>query len=512
MGNGALIGTWTESPDMSFIPPRLEEVAAQIADDEVLRQRFMQYFKRGVWIETFLQQTQAAYATANGDGLSDIASRKSLKIPDQSPHISYLTATGTYCTVDEDRSTTFYTSDHVPTSKMAKRSKMLCHMSNRTALLPLAVACSVGAYIQSRQYILYNNYLKKSKASWLSRQNGSRSPHNSRETSVCDCEYDNDEITGSTVHHHCKVNGLDEFDNSSSDHRSLLISTNDETVYSDEMLNDEMMTSTTSVTESVKRTSAHDDDNNKFPEHNRLRGLLRSVIECTDSDLLDHLLVSANDMKPAVGTDRFHFSIGGGSRNSERQNLPWPRLVLRFLDTFPAAITIASTKRNEYSTFPLIYVNKLFEEVTQHKRADILGHNCRFLVSEQYTELGQQDRIRDALHDMRYVRVGLTNVRRNGTPFYNLLSLTPAFRPRARNSPRKSDSKPSSPTTSKASPSINNVLIHPNNDSDKAAEALFEYSHVIGITYDITRRTECLSHDLQVVEDLTTLLGGLLIM
>jgi two-component system sporulation sensor kinase C len=73
---------------------------------------------------------------------------------------------------------------------------------------------------------------------------------------------------------------------------------------------------------------------------------------------------------------------------------------------------------------PLTYVNPAFEAMTGYTLAEVQGKNCRFL---QGTETSQPAiaLIRDALRDQREITVTLKNFRKDGTPFWNELALSP---------------------------------------------------------------------------------------
>ena len=104
----------------------------------------------------------------------------------------------------------------------------------------------------------------------------------------------------------------------------------------------------------------------------------------------------------------------------------WLREVLRFLDTLPVAITISDAHRRPTGdTFPLIYVNRAFEKLTGYHRQDVLGRNCRFLQTEERTEMRQVELLQAALRDGRPTKLALTNVRKDGTSFLNFLALRP---------------------------------------------------------------------------------------
>ncbi|WP_018861429.1 MULTISPECIES: PAS sensor domain-containing protein [unclassified Thioalkalivibrio] len=74
----------------------------------------------------------------------------------------------------------------------------------------------------------------------------------------------------------------------------------------------------------------------------------------------------------------------------------------------------------------LIYVNRAFEELTGYRSEEILYRDCRFLQGD---DTGQEARseIRTAMEENRPCRVTLRNYRKDGSLFWNELSLTPVF-------------------------------------------------------------------------------------
>ena len=73
---------------------------------------------------------------------------------------------------------------------------------------------------------------------------------------------------------------------------------------------------------------------------------------------------------------------------------------------------------------PLIYVNEGFERVTGYPAAEVLGRNCRFLQGPD-TDPAAVAGIRAAVAGERECVVEILNYRRDGTPFWNRLSITP---------------------------------------------------------------------------------------
>src|SRR5208283_5301265 len=93
----------------------------------------------------------------------------------------------------------------------------------------------------------------------------------------------------------------------------------------------------------------------------------------------------------------------------------------RALAASAEGITIADARLPDN---PLIYVNAGFERLTGYAVADVLGRNCRFLQGAG-TDPATVDTLRTAIREKRPITVQLLNYRKDGTPFWNRLSITP---------------------------------------------------------------------------------------
>ena len=73
---------------------------------------------------------------------------------------------------------------------------------------------------------------------------------------------------------------------------------------------------------------------------------------------------------------------------------------------------------------PLIYANEGFERLTGYSVAEVVGRNCRFLQGPD-TDPETVDEIRRAIREDRPCTVQILNYRKDGTPFWNRLAVTP---------------------------------------------------------------------------------------
>lgn len=74
----------------------------------------------------------------------------------------------------------------------------------------------------------------------------------------------------------------------------------------------------------------------------------------------------------------------------------------------------------------LIYVNKAFEQLTGYSSDEILYQDCRFLQKEDRDQPGLHA-IREAVKAGKPCRQVLRNYRKDGSMFWNELSITPVF-------------------------------------------------------------------------------------
>jgi PAS domain S-box-containing protein len=93
----------------------------------------------------------------------------------------------------------------------------------------------------------------------------------------------------------------------------------------------------------------------------------------------------------------------------------------RALAASAEGITIADAGQPDN---PLIYANQGFERLTGYSADEVIGRNCRFLQGAG-TDPATLDILRNAIRQKRSVTVQLLNYRKDGTPFWNRLAITP---------------------------------------------------------------------------------------
>ncbi|MDX2473036.1 MAG: PAS domain-containing protein, partial [Candidatus Krumholzibacteria bacterium] len=99
----------------------------------------------------------------------------------------------------------------------------------------------------------------------------------------------------------------------------------------------------------------------------------------------------------------------------------WLALQNRALAVALEGITIADAR---LPNRPLIYVNEGFERLTGFSAAEVMGRNCKFLQGD-VADPATVDEMRQAMQEGRECTVEISNRRKDGTQFWNRLSITP---------------------------------------------------------------------------------------
>src|SRR3954451_14045510 len=97
------------------------------------------------------------------------------------------------------------------------------------------------------------------------------------------------------------------------------------------------------------------------------------------------------------------------------------RLYRRLGEAASAGITVSDCRLPD---LPLVYANPAFLRMTEYAPADVLGRNCRFLQGRETAQPGLAT-LRAALRAGRDCAVLLRNYRKDGTSFWNELTMAP---------------------------------------------------------------------------------------
>lgn len=107
---------------------------------------------------------------------------------------------------------------------------------------------------------------------------------------------------------------------------------------------------------------------------------------------------------------------------NEQTTVIRPDLLQALIDHAEHGITIAEREGNDTI---LLYVNHAFEQLTGYSSEECLYQDCRFLQNgERQAALTD---IRSAIETDQPIRVVLRNYRKDGSLFWNDLTITPYF-------------------------------------------------------------------------------------
>ena len=125
--------------------------------------------------------------------------------------------------------------------------------------------------------------------------------------------------------------------------------------------------------------------------------------------------------------------VGSGGVDTRRKDLIWKKYkvpedaaewMYAFVgaaETYPACIVISDMS---IAGNPMMFVNQEFTRVTGYAKNEAMGRNCRFLQGPE-TEPASVAVIQDTLRRGVDCHVRITNYRKNGETFQNLLSMRP---------------------------------------------------------------------------------------
>jgi PAS domain S-box-containing protein len=97
------------------------------------------------------------------------------------------------------------------------------------------------------------------------------------------------------------------------------------------------------------------------------------------------------------------------------------QLLKQCLTAAPCSCVVTDCR---HKNNPVVFVNQAFEELNGYKAREVLGKHCRFLLGKD-REQESLEQIREALKSGRRCTAVLRNCRKDGSLFYNELSIAP---------------------------------------------------------------------------------------
>lgn len=98
-----------------------------------------------------------------------------------------------------------------------------------------------------------------------------------------------------------------------------------------------------------------------------------------------------------------------------------PYVLTQILDACVNGVTLSDP---DLPDSPLVYVNRVFQEMSGYSQEEMIGRNCRFLQGEDHDQ-PELESLRAAIREHQACTVTLRNYRKNGELFLNRLSIRP---------------------------------------------------------------------------------------
>jgi diguanylate cyclase (GGDEF)-like protein/PAS domain S-box-containing protein len=100
-------------------------------------------------------------------------------------------------------------------------------------------------------------------------------------------------------------------------------------------------------------------------------------------------------------------------------------LYRRLVESSPEGVVLIDAQGTDH---PVVYVNPAFETLTGYKSAELIGRNLRLLQADDRDQDGRH-RLRDAMSRGETCRVLLRNYRKDGSLFWNEMTVMPLRHP-----------------------------------------------------------------------------------
>ncbi|GAX74943.1 hypothetical protein CEUSTIGMA_g2389.t1 [Chlamydomonas eustigma] len=171
-----------------------------------------------------------------------------------------------------------------------------------------------------------------------------------------------------------------------------------------------------SSTEALRRmdTAGLDGINNHTSSHSKEEGDVYKKLQ--------QLSNSSNNSSDAMITSTFFIILHEDVSRMVMEQAGF-RLRDQALHSCAEGITIVDPSLPD---MPVVYANESFLEMTGYSREEVIGRNCRFLQGPG-TSRRATSQVKKALTQQQKCTVQLLNYRKDGQPFWNLLSITPVF-------------------------------------------------------------------------------------
>ena len=130
---------------------------------------------------------------------------------------------------------------------------------------------------------------------------------------------------------------------------------------------------------------------------------------------IDRLVTDVSTVCSAEGAPGAKQDVSGHEPSAEE--------VRRAVSESPVGVSLSDPELPDY---PLVYVNDAWEDHTGYPTEEAIGRNPRFLQGPG-TDPETVERLSSAISDEEQITVEIRNYRRDGTPFWNELTVAPVY-------------------------------------------------------------------------------------
>ncbi|KAG6653720.1 hypothetical protein CIPAW_05G096000 [Carya illinoinensis] len=133
---------------------------------------------------------------------------------------------------------------------------------------------------------------------------------------------------------------------------------------------------------------------------------------------------SSDDGDGVVGADQSSRTSDESNYGYERSSGAFPRVsqeLKEALATLQQTFVVSDATKPDC---PIMYASSGFFTMTGYSSKEIIGRNCRFLQGQE-TDRNEVAKIRDAVQNGKSYCGRLLNYKKDGTPFWNLLTISP---------------------------------------------------------------------------------------
>lgn len=159
-----------------------------------------------------------------------------------------------------------------------------------------------------------------------------------------------------------------------------------------------------------------------------MRGRTAHAQLCLHFSDRTHVWIEASTapLRDSRADSNFHTICVINDITQRRDQEEWLRVQNRAMESSQNGVVIVDMTAPSQ---PMLYTNPAFEQITGYSADEAIGKNCRILQGPETSPSALQT-IRNSLEQIRSCRITLRNYRKDGSPFWNEISLSPVRAPK----------------------------------------------------------------------------------